>query len=102
MVTRGFPGGPVAKALSSHAGSPGSIPGQGAGSHMLQLKILYAATKAQCHRRNIFRKRAIDRREFRQNNADAPFPLGQTEGELKAPSGGRLSSHIPSADEGKK
>ena len=33
----------MAKAPSSHAGSPGSIPGQGAGSHMLQLKILYVA-----------------------------------------------------------
>ena len=45
MVTRGFPGGPVAKTPSSHAGSPGSIPGQGARSHMLQLKILYVAMK---------------------------------------------------------
>ena len=45
MVTGGFPGGLVAKTPSSHAGGPGSIPGQGARSHMLQLKILFVATK---------------------------------------------------------
>ena len=31
-----------------NAGDPGSIPGQGNRSHMLQLKILHAATKT-CH-----------------------------------------------------
>ena len=34
-----FPGGPVAKTSHSLAGGPGSIPGQGARSHILQLKI---------------------------------------------------------------
>ena len=33
-----FPGGPVAKTLSSHCRGPGSIPGQGTRSHMLQLR----------------------------------------------------------------
>ena len=31
-----------------NAGAPGLIPGQGTRSHMLQLKIFYAATKTQC------------------------------------------------------
>ena len=34
-----FPAGPVAKTLSFHCRGPGSIPGQGTRSHMLQLKI---------------------------------------------------------------
>ena len=41
----------VVQGLTLHApnaGAPGLIPGQGTRSHMLQLKILYAATKTQC------------------------------------------------------
>ena len=41
----------VVQGLTLHApnaGAPGSIPGQGTRSHMLQLKILHAATKTQC------------------------------------------------------
>ena len=41
-----FPGGPVAKPPpAANAGGPGSIPGQGTRSHMLQLKIPHAVTK---------------------------------------------------------
>ena len=61
MVTRGFPGGPVAKTLSSHAGGPDSTPGQEARSHMLQLKILYVAAKtwssSQIHKYIFLNKR---------------------------------------------
>ena len=42
----------VVQGLTLHApnaGAPGSIPGQGTRSHMLQLKILHAATKTQCN-----------------------------------------------------
>ena len=41
----------VVQGLTLHApnaGAPGSIPGQGTRSHMLQLKMLHAATKTQC------------------------------------------------------
>ena len=41
----GFPRGPVANIPSPNAGGPGSIPGQGTRSHMLQLKSLHAAMK---------------------------------------------------------
>ena len=37
-----------------NAGSLGSIPGQGTRSHMLQLKIPYAAMKTQCNQINIY------------------------------------------------
>ena len=37
-MSRDFPGGPVAKTLCSNAGGPGSIPGQGTRSHMLQIR----------------------------------------------------------------
>ena len=37
---RAFPGGPVAKTLCSECRGSGSIPGQGTGSHMLQLRVL--------------------------------------------------------------
>ena len=47
---RDFPGGPVAKTLSSQCRGPG----QGTGSHMLQIKISCAATKTQCSQINIF------------------------------------------------
>ena len=40
-----FPGAPVANTPAPSAGDPGSIPGQGTRSHMLQLKTLHAATK---------------------------------------------------------
>ena len=43
-----FPGGPVAKTLH-YAGHLDSIPGQGARSHMLQLKILHATNKKRSH-----------------------------------------------------
>lgn len=43
-----------------------------------------------------------DRRKFGQNHTDAQFSLGQTEGDLAEPSGGRTNSCVPSADEGKK
>ena len=33
--------------LAPSAGGPGSIPGQGTGSHMPQLKVPHAATKTQ-------------------------------------------------------
>ena len=42
----------MAKTTVPNAGSPGSIPGQGTRSHMLQLKILFAASKTEdlmCH-----------------------------------------------------
>ena len=42
---RDFPGGPVTKFLHSSAGGPDWVPGQRTRSHMLQLKILHAATK---------------------------------------------------------
>ena len=45
-VTRGFPGGPVAKILHSQgSGGPGTIPGQGTRFLGPQLKILHAAKK---------------------------------------------------------
>ena len=46
-MIRDFPGGPVAKTPPSQLRGPGSIPGQGTRSHMLQgkLKIPSAATK---------------------------------------------------------
>ena len=42
-----LPGGPVAKTLCSQSGGPGSIPGQGTRSHVLQQisKILCATAK---------------------------------------------------------
>ena len=40
-----FPGVPVVKTLCSKAGGLGLIPGQRTRSHMLQLKILCAATR---------------------------------------------------------
>ena len=40
-----FSGGPVAKTSHSLAGGPGSIPGQGARSHMPQLKIPHVTMK---------------------------------------------------------
>ena len=43
--SRDFPGGPVAKTLSSQCRGPGSIPGQGARSHMLQLRPRAAKLK---------------------------------------------------------
>ena len=43
---RDFPGGPMAKTLNSQCRGLGLIPGQGAGSHMPQLKIPHATTKA--------------------------------------------------------
>ena len=47
-----FPGGPVAKTRCSQCKEPGSIPGQGTRSHMLQLKILNAATKPKYNQIN--------------------------------------------------
>ena len=41
------PGDPVAKTLCSQCRGTGSIPGRGARSHMLQLKILHTAMKTQ-------------------------------------------------------
>ena len=35
---RDIPGGPVSKLCTPNAGDPGSIPGQGTRSHMLQLR----------------------------------------------------------------
>ena len=46
-VSGDFPGGPVAKTPRSHAGGPGSIPGQGTRSLMPQLKSSHATTKIQ-------------------------------------------------------
>ena len=40
-----FPGGSVAKTPHSQRRGPGSISGQGAGFHMLQLQILHATAK---------------------------------------------------------
>ena len=42
---RDFPGGPVAKTLSSQSRESGSIPGQGTRSHRLNLEFSCAATK---------------------------------------------------------
>ena len=60
LALRDFPGGPVAKTLSSQCkGAPGSIPGWGTTSHVLQLrvcvrklKILWAATETWCSQMN--------------------------------------------------
>ena len=38
LYFRDVPGGPVAKSLRSQCTGPGSIRGQGTGSHMLQLR----------------------------------------------------------------
>jgi len=42
---------------ASSAGGMGLIPGQGTRSHLLQLKILHAATKAWCSQINSFKKK---------------------------------------------
>ena len=39
FLAKDFPGGPVAKAPCSKAGGPDLIPGQGTGSHRLQLRV---------------------------------------------------------------
>ena len=39
MKYNDFPGSPVAKTQASSAGAPGSIPSQGTGSHMPQLRV---------------------------------------------------------------
>ena len=61
LKSRDSPGDPVAKTprCSQCRGGPGSIPGQGTGSHMPelrahvpQLKILHATTKTQCSQIN--------------------------------------------------
>ena len=36
---RDFPGGPVAKTARSQGRGPGSVPGQGIRSHMLQVRL---------------------------------------------------------------
>ena len=51
-----FSAGPEAKILSSQHRGPGSIPGQGTGSHMLQLKTLPATTKTQWSQLNKYSK----------------------------------------------
>ena len=46
---------PVVQGLRLHtpnAGGPGSIPGQETGPHVLQLRILHAATTTQCRQIN--------------------------------------------------
>ena len=54
---RDFPVGPVANTLliqrliHLRAGDPGSTPGQGTRSHMLQLNILHTTTKIDYHAR---------------------------------------------------
>ena len=45
---RDYPGGPLAKTVLPMPGGLGLILGQGTRSHMLQLKILCAATKTWC------------------------------------------------------
>ena len=47
-----FFGGPVAKTLCSQCRGLGSIPGQGTGFHMLQLKIPSATAKTYCSQVN--------------------------------------------------
>ena len=47
IMVRDFPGGPVAKTVLPIQGDLCSIPGQGTGSHMSQLKVLHVATKTQ-------------------------------------------------------
>ena len=56
-----FTGGPMTRLWAPSVGSPGSIPGQGTRSHILQLrvgmlqgrlKISLAATKTQCNQIN--------------------------------------------------
>ena len=42
---------------ASSAGGMGLIPGQGTRSHLLQLKILHAATKAWCSQINSLKKK---------------------------------------------
>ena len=47
-----FPGGPVAETPCCRCRESGSIPGEGARSHMLQLKILHITAKTQCSQIN--------------------------------------------------
>ena len=54
-ATWDFPGGPVAK--TPNAGGLGLIPGQGTRSHILQLKILHAATNSCCCQINKLKKK---------------------------------------------
>ena len=39
IITRDFPGGPLAKTPHSQSREPGSIPGQGTRSHKWQLRV---------------------------------------------------------------
>ena len=52
-----FPCGPMAKTLHSDAGVPGSTPGQGTRSCMLQLKSLCATTKPRSNQIKKYLKR---------------------------------------------
>ena len=45
IMIQGLPGGQWQGLCAPSAGSPGSVPGWGAGSHTPQLKILHATTK---------------------------------------------------------
>ena len=45
----GLPGGPVAEMPHSQSGGLGSIPGQGAGSHVTQLQSSHCCLVAQSH-----------------------------------------------------
>ena len=44
---RDLPGGPVAMTLRFQCRGPEFYPGQGTGSHMLQLKVPHVTTKTQ-------------------------------------------------------
>ena len=52
---RDFPGGPMANTVLAMEGGWCSIPGQGARSHMLQLKIPNAAAKIACSQINFLK-----------------------------------------------
>ena len=57
---------------ASSAGGMGLIPGQGTRSHLLQLKILHAATKAWCSQINSLKKkeRKKERKKFPEGQVD--------------------------------
>ena len=48
---------PWLKLCSPSAGGPGSIPGQGTRSYMLQLEIPHAATQTWCSQINLLKKK---------------------------------------------
>ena len=48
MRFRDVPGGSTAKTHATNSGGQGSIPGQGTGFHMLQLRVYMSQLKSPC------------------------------------------------------